>query len=380
MRAEPQFPRYKTARPPKKTFWLAVGMGVMLITGSLMALSAAGPTPVLALTSGGLAGVMVAATGGLLHLLWYRASTHNAELHSHLVTRSQQQWWQQHQQSFGLQAGVLLGPAGRYPADWIRVLNRGIPPQQGNTQGENRLIVPLVSVPDIRVRESRLAELLVSEWYEQYQALPLTSPLSCYWQGTDSAWQAFREKMRALFPQVTLPFQPDPWQGEVSLAEISHQLTEARLGETVLIAGCCVADHPPGQKLPAGEAAVLWQAGPQGVVRLTRGETFSTQMGDSLPDVSARLLKQNTLTQPPDICALFTLAGLESLGEYGWDLRPHIQDVYWGEIGGMEALVALSLAAFGAEHFQQPCSWIARNPTTTFALGIVKPDGYSIQT
>ncbi len=44
-----------------------------------------------------------------------------------------------------------------------------------------------------------------------------------------------------------------------------------------------------------------------------------------------------------------------------------------GDIGEMEGLTVLSLAAIYAAHYQQPCGWLARDPLNTLAIGIVNP-------
>ncbi|MBL1685943.1 hypothetical protein ELD21_29020, partial [Klebsiella pneumoniae] len=86
--------------------------------------------------------------------------------------------------------------------------------------------------------------------------------------------QAFRAQMTLTVAQMTLPSRPDAWRGEASLAEIAHALAEADPHDTVLIAGCQVVVAQPGAVQPAGESAVLWLAGRDGPVHLTRGETY----------------------------------------------------------------------------------------------------------
>ncbi|MBN0904298.1 hypothetical protein JTL94_41850, partial [Pseudomonas aeruginosa] len=66
---------------------------------------------------------------------------------------------------------------------------------------------------------------------------------------------------------------------------------------------------------------------------------------------------------------------LEALAHSGWDINLYRQDACWGDIGEMEGLTVLSLAAIYAAHYQQPCGWLARDPLNTLAIGIVKPDG-----
>ncbi|MBX4354952.1 hypothetical protein K4G97_22460, partial [Mycobacterium tuberculosis] len=90
---------------------------------------------------------------------------------------------------------------------------------------------------------------------------------------------------------MTLPSRPDAWRGEASLAEIAHALAEADPHDTVLIAGCQVVVAQPGAVQPAGESAVLWLAGRDGPVHLTRGEIYCAEKGEALTAVAARVLE-----------------------------------------------------------------------------------------
>lgn len=262
--------------------------------------------------------------------------------------------------------------------DWLRVLRREQrKPVEKKEPGGRALRLPHISATDVSAREKQLAELLVTEWHKQRREKAFASPLCCYWQGTQQSWQAFHLQMAATFPDVLLPSQPEPWQGEASLAAITCELADAEPGDTMLIAGCQSLAAQSESALPAGEAAVLWLAGRNGQVQLTRGETFCAENGDVLPDVCARALDQSELKDPPEACPLFSRPDLAALAHSGWDVSQHLQDASWGNIGNMEALTVLSLAAIYAAHHQQPCGWIARDPMNTLALGIVKPDGQS---
>lgn len=106
-----------------------------------------------------------------------------------------------------------------------------------------------------------------------------------------------------------------------------------------------------------------------------QGETYCAEKGEALTAVAARVLVQNELSGPPEACALFFQPGLEALAHSGWDINLYRQDACWGDIGEMEGLTVLSLAAIYAAHYQQPCGWLARDPLNTLAIGIVKPDG-----
>ncbi|OVT75763.1 hypothetical protein BME90_14435 [Klebsiella quasipneumoniae subsp. similipneumoniae] len=320
--------------------------------------------------------LVLSGTGWLIRLLYYRMSVHNARFYDQLVAYEQQQWWAEHRQPIGLQEGLLLGPMGKTTTDWLRVLSRHQrPPEEENEGGGRALRAPYLSVSEAIAREKRLAELLVMEWQRQRSERTLTPPLRCYWQGTELAWQAFRAQMTLTVAQMTLPSRPHAWRGEASLAEIAHTLAEAAPDDTVLIAGCQVVVAQPGAVKPAGESAVLWLAGRGGPVHLTRGETHCAEKREALTAVAARVLEQNELSGPPEACALFFQPGLEALAHSGWDINLYRQDACWGDIGEMEGLTVLSLAAIYAAHYQQPCGWIARDPLNTLAIGIVKPDG-----
>ncbi|MGG6108888.1 hypothetical protein [Pantoea allii] len=376
MRPEPDYPAYKTARPPGTARWLSAMALLVLFCGGAGALlpSAQGKSSLVANSI--LVALLLAGTGWLVRLLYYRVSMHNAALYYQLVEYEQQQWWAQHRQPFWLKEVVLLGPAGTRPIDWLRVLNREQrPPEEKKEEGGSALRLPQILATDAVTREKRLAELLVIAWQKQRTEQKLSPPLRCYWQGTDITWQAFREKMSMAFPEIALPARPEPWHGEATLTEIARDLAEAKPEDTILIAGCQVIAAQQGIARPAGESAVLWLAGRNGPVQLTRGETFSPEQGDVLLTVLARSLEQSELKDPPEACTLFSLPGTEALASSGWDVSQHLQDVNWGDIGDMDALIVLSLAAIYASHHQQPCGWIARAPMNTLATGIVKPDG-----
>lgn len=104
--------------------------------------------------------------------------------------------------------------------------------------------------------------------------------------------------------QMTLPSRPYAWRGEASLAEIAHTLAEADPDDTVLIAGCQVVVARTGAVQPAGESAVLWLAGRDGPVHLTRGNLLRRKRGG--PDCCSRSCAGAERTErPPEACALF---------------------------------------------------------------------------
>ncbi len=373
MRPVPVYPDYKTARPPAVARWIAAAALLVLLSGSITALMPSTQNKTSLMTAGILLSLLLAGTGWLIRLLYYRVSMHNAAFYRELVEYERQQWWVQHRQPIGLQEVILLGPAAKRATDWVRVLHRGQrPPEETKEGGGSALRLPQISATGIVVREKRLAELLVTEWQKQRSDKAFASPQRCYWQGTDASWQAFHARMAMAFPLIKLPLQPELWQGEASLAEIASGLAEAESNDTtMLIAGCQSVATQPGSALPAGESAVLWLVGQHGPVQTTRGEAFSMENGDTLPAVCTRALKQSELTDPPEACPLFYRPDLDALAQSGWDISQHLQDAHWGDIDNMEALTVLSLAAIYAAHHQQPCGWIARDPINTLTLGIV---------
>jgi hypothetical protein len=376
VRPVPDYPGYKTARPPLAARWLSAAALLVLLGGGISALlpSAQGRTSPIAV--GILLSLVLAGTGWLIRLLYYRVSVHNTAFYHQQVAYEQQRWWAQHRQTFALKEVVLLGPAGGRSSDWLRLLKREHRQPEEKKEGAGRALrLPQISATNAAGREKRLAELLVIEWQKQRSDKTFTSPLCCYWQGTDAGWQAFSAQMAAIFPACSLPPRPEPWQGETSLAAIASGLAAAKTDDVMLIAGCRSVVASPGTPLPAGEAAVLWLAGQDGPVQLARGEVFSAEAGDALPAVCARALVQSELSAPPEACPIFALPELDGLAHSGWDVSRHQQDANWGDIGDMAALTLISLAAICAAHQQQPCGWIARDPMNTLALGIVKPDG-----
>jgi hypothetical protein len=376
VRPVPDYPEYKTARRPGVARWLLATALLVLLSGAAGALMPTAQGKSALVAAGILAALLLAGTGWLVRLLYYRASMHNAAFYYQLVAYERQQWWAQHRQPFWLKEGVLLGPAGTRSVDWLRVLNREQrPPEEKKEGGGSVLRLPQISAMDPTAREKRLAELLVIEWQKQRSEKKLTPPLRCYWQGADITWQAFRAQMAIAFPEIALPARPEPWRGEATLAEIASELAEAKPDDTMLIAGCQMVPALPGTTRPAGESAALWLAGRNGPVQLTRGETFSPEQGDILLTVFARALDQSELKDPPGACTLFSRPDIEALASSGWDVSQYLQDANWGNIGDMDALIVISLAAIYAAHHQQPCGWIARDPMNTLATGIVKPDG-----
>ncbi|STT49011.1 Uncharacterised protein [Klebsiella pneumoniae] len=323
MRPVPEYPPYGDARPPGTARWLSASALLVLLSGGVSALLPSSEGKSALVATGILLALVLAGTGWLIRLLYYRMSVHNARFYDQLVAYEQQQWWAEHRQPIGLQEGLLLGPMGKTTTDWLRVLSRHQrPPEEENEGGGRALRAPYLSVSEAIAREKRLAELLVMEWQRQRSERTLTPPLRCYWQGTELAWQAFRAQMTLTVAQMTLPSRPYAWRGEASLAEIAHALAEADPHDTVLIAGCQVVVAQTGAVQPAGESAVLWLAGRDGPVHLTRGEIYCAEKGEALTAVTARVLEQNELSGPPEACALFFSAGAGSAGAQRLGYQP----------------------------------------------------------
>lgn len=323
MRPVPEYPPYGDARPPGTARWLSASALLVLLSGGVSALLASSEGKSALAATGILLALVLAGTGWLIRLLYYRMSVHNAKFYDQLVAYEQQQWWAEHRQPIGLQEGLLLGPMGKTTTDWLRVLSRHQrPPEEENEGGGRALRAPYLSVSEAIAREKRLAELLVMEWQRQRSERTLTPPLRCYWQGTELAWQAFRAQMTLTVAQMTLPSRPDAWRGEASLAEIAHALAEADPHDTVLIAGCQVVVAQTGAVQPAGESAVLWLAGRDGPVHLTRGGNILRRKRGG-PDCCSRSCAgaERTERPPGSLCAVFS-AGAGSAGAQRLGYQP----------------------------------------------------------
>ncbi|WP_434525478.1 hypothetical protein [Photorhabdus asymbiotica] len=69
---------------------------------------------------------------------------------------------------------------------------------------------------------------------------------------------------------------------------------------------------------------------------LTRGEYFQAQDDEQVVEIAARALVQADIPQPPETCFLFSQPDGLALEKTGWNITQHIQDLNWGNIGGME--------------------------------------------
>ncbi|PIF21666.1 hypothetical protein SAMN06273570_3618 [Candidatus Pantoea floridensis] len=308
----------------------------------------------------------------LARILYYRCAMHNGRFYQQLVEYEQQLWWQQHRQVIGLHDIVLLGPSGTEPQHWSRLLLREHRSPQPVTESTGRALrLPQIVTKDSGTREAQLASLLVLQWRKQRPDALALPPRLFYWLGSPGAWQAFTQQASVTFPELLLPEQPENWLGEASLATVIEKINNATVDQTILIAGC--ASQPAISKdLPAGEAAVLWLVGREGVVQLNRGEICDSS---TLANACQRALEQSEISEPPDACLLFTLPENELPSLNGWNLTHHVQDANWGITGNMAALILMSLAALNTQQQGKPSAWIARDLTAGYTTGIVKTYG-----
>ncbi|OCQ54138.1 hypothetical protein Ppb6_00640 [Photorhabdus australis subsp. thailandensis] len=381
MKACPIFPPYCQASPPRVKRWLVAGAGGVLLVSNIVALvrpDVEAPLAWYAMIPG-LAALWLLCL--LFRWLFYRFARHNAWIYQQQVEWVQQCWWHKHRQQIALAESVLVGARGTTPEQWLRVTNQshghGCPEPIKETQGQAVRFLRSGAV-DIEQREIQLAKVAVNQWQKQRQDQPplCCTPIHCYWLGSATVWQEFVAQMAVQFPDVVLPAQPQYWRGIDTLDEMID-LLNATTGSktTILCAGCQCMVSEAESALPAGEAAFIWLLKKTGNVVLTRGEYFQAQDNEQVIDVAARALVQADISQPPETCFLFSQPDEPALEKTGWNITQHVQDLNWGNIGGMEAVVVQTLAAISAENTGQPCGWLARDPQHTLTFGIVKSYG-----
>lgn len=159
------------------------------------------------------------------------------------------------------------------------------------------------------------------------------------------------------------------------MAAIIDELNLSAAETTILCAGCVSTPASRNSELPAGEAAVLWLLGKTGDVQFSRGEFFDAGIDENIIAVTQRALVQSEIDQLPDSNFLFSQKNIPELEKTGWNINQHIQDLNWGSLAEIEAMVVQTLAAIFVERNGIPCGWMARDPYHTLALGIVKPYG-----
>lgn len=376
MRAMPTFPRYRIAKPPVAKRWLGAGAALVLLSGIITAMvRKSGANTSIILTCM----VAMVLLGGLIwfvRTIVFRLSVHHSHTWEREAENERRHWWEIHQRQFALKDIVLIGPAGAELSDWLRVIKREhqAPSFRQGSQGKSLRIARSFS-SDLIEREKQLAQMLVLQWKRQRGKESLASPEKYFWQGSFEAWQAFVVQLIESFPEIKPPELPEIWQGEKTLSLLANVFAGDEPQANYLIAGCQSLSPTSDFSRPAGECAVLWLAGSQGDVTLSRGEIFEPSDSESLQHVTSRAEKQSELNESPERCILFSHPKQPQLAACGWNVTHNIQDDYWGEPGKLDALVVISLAAITAKSETKPCGWIASDPLHTLALGIVKPHG-----
>lgn len=376
MNTAPEFAPYPLAQAPAYSRWLAsvVALLALVSSGSVLLRPFIAP----GLAAAGVAGVLVLwILALLLRVLYYRLNRHNAQCYAEAAEQVRQAWWARHRQKAALVEAVLVGPGCSTPEHRQNLFNPDHqPPTPEKTPEGATIRLRQVFGADIAERERQLAMLLALQWQAQRTEPAALQPLSCYWQGSVAAWQAFVEQMAKSCPQVHLPEYPEPWQGMHSLDSIIDQLQGTPADARILCAGCHSSPIQRESPLPAGEAALLWLFGPQGGVRFSRGEWFAAD-AESLAAVAKRALQQSELEAPPQVCVSFSQPEVPDLSVIGWNTKQNVQDANFGALANLETMVVQTLAACYAQRHGRPCAWLANDPHHTLALGIVEPDDSS---
>lgn len=376
MRAIPTFPRYRLAKPPVAKRWLGGGAALVLLSGIIAAMAGKSDanTSIILICMVGM--VLLGGVVWFLRTIFFRLSVHHSHTWEREAENERRHWWEIHRRQFALKDIVLIGPAGAELSDWLRVIKREhqAPLVRQESLGKSLRIARSFSSALIE-REKQLAQMLVLQWKRQRGKELLVSPEKYFWQGSPEAWQAFVAQLIESFPGITAPELPELWQGEKTLSLLANVLADNKQQANFLIAGCQSLSPVSDSTRPAGECAVLWLAGNQGDVTLSRGEFFEPSDSESLQHVALRAEKQSELNESPERCILFSHPEQPELADCGWNVTHNIQDDYWGDPGKLDALVVISLAAITAKTEAKPCGWIASDPLHTLALGIVKPHG-----
>jgi hypothetical protein len=286
------------------------------------------------------------------------------------VEQQRNAWWAKHVQSAALIESVLLGPACEsrragtelflpdYTPPVPQVLNEGLAVRVPSVQGEGR-----------GEREAQLAVTLAFDWQALRTEKGL-APQRCYWAGSQASWETFVGQMAHYGSVLQLPRTPEPWHGIETLDLIIDQLQGASAGARILCAGCHSTEITTDSALPAGEAAFLWWLGPNGPVRIGRGEGYDAAT-DSLSAVLDRVVKHGGLNAPPLQCVSFSQADVPDLSTSGWNLQPQVIDACFGALPGFQLPVALTLAAWQAQAQGGVVSWLSDDPRHTLAVGMV---------
>ena len=373
MRKAPEYPVWETASAPNNRRWLQAGALISLLAGGAGALTGEANRSAAAFAVMWLALVFIGFLW-LCRLLYFRFSLHHAIAWQRNVRYEQNLWWEEHQSLIGLKDILLLGPAGAETMDWQRVLRRiQRPPVERHETGGKTLRIARTFSADSQEREQQLVRALVMQWKTTSREMPQAIS-RCFFLGDAAVWSAFRAQMHDAFPEVNLPDQPEPWEGEATLARLTALLREDAKSQH-LVVGCVSCPASPDSLLPAGESAALWLVGADAPVVMPRGEFYDASASDPLRNICERAVTQCELDEDPATCILFSHPQIPQVNECGWNTTHNLQDNYWGIPGSMEPLIVISLAALYAQNEAQPCGWISTDPRHTLALGIVKPHG-----
>ncbi|WP_244216157.1 hypothetical protein [Pseudomonas reidholzensis] len=371
-----EFAAYPVASRPAYRRWLATGAALVALSVLAGVALRSYLEPPLAIA--GFAGALLAWLGALLlRVLYYRCNRHNAQRYAQGADQQRQAWWRHHRRNVALVDSVLISAACSKPDQIRRLLTldeKPTPVQEPD--GGAAIRVAAVFGHDVLERERNLAVLLALHWQAQRSGPDGLEFLVCYWQGSSAAWHAFAQQMAQTCPEVCLPESPEPWQGIQSLDRIIDQLHQAPAGARVLCAGCHSSPIDAESPHPAGEAAVLWLLGTDGGVSVSRGEWFMAGT-EPLESIAERALQQSEMQAPAKVCMSFAQPPAAGVSALGWSVLGHTQDPHFGALAQLEAMVVLTLAAWYAEQFDEPCAWLATDPHYTLILGVVKPNDWN---
>ncbi|HBW4685060.1 TPA: hypothetical protein ME922_005207, partial [Klebsiella pneumoniae] len=275
VRAIPTFPRYRLAKPPVAKRWLGGGAALVLLSGIIAAMAgkSGANTSIILFCMVGM--VLLGGVVWFVRTIFFRLSVHHSHTWEREAENERRHWWEIHRRQFALKDIVLIGPAGAEFSDWLRVIKREhqAPLVRQESLGKSLRIARSFSSALIE-REKQLAQMLVLQWKRQRGKELFVSPEKYFWQGSPEAWQAFVAQLIESFPGITAPELPEIWQGEKTLSLLANVLADKKQLVNFLIAGCQSLSPASDSTRPDGECAVLWLAGNQGDVTLSRGEFF----------------------------------------------------------------------------------------------------------
>ena len=316
----------------------------------------------------------------LLRVFFNRLDRRSGKRYVDKAQQAENAWWAYSRQTVALVEAVLVAGVCRTPQQRAQLFNPDYQPaipKKADWGIGMALRSAEVTGECLDEREEQLARLLAMQWREQQTWATALQPVKCYWHGSSTAWDAFVEQMAKSWPRVQLPKRPEPWEGVDSLDAIIDQLQGMPAGTRILCAGCQSSPVQPDSRLPAGEAAVLWLLGPQGGVRLSRGECCDP---DYLVESAEQVLEKSELVAAPPLCVSFSHPDVPELAALGWNTKHSLQDANFGALPDLEAMVVLTLAASYVTEHGVPCAWMANDPLYPLVLGVVKPSDSSTET